>query len=101
MKDAEHRILTDSESIVWRWREYAENLYHNKNNLADDDNDQSSLLPILESEVDEAIRKLPQNKATGIDDLLAELLKTENQQTTKIVCQLCKKTLESDVQSTG
>ena len=51
-------------------------------------------MPILESEVEEAIRKLPKSKATGIDHLPAELLKTDNQQMTKIVCQLCNKVLE-------
>ena len=101
MKDAEDRILINPEDIVWRWREYAENLYHDENNLAHDDNDQSSLLPILESEVDEGIQKLAQNKATEVDDLPAESLKTESQQMTKIVCQLCRKILESDEWSTG
>ena len=46
-------------------------------------------------EVEEAIWKLPKNKAAGIDDLPAELLKTSNQQMTKIVCQLCNTISES------
>ena len=60
-----------------------------------EDRDQSPTLSILESEVEEAIRKLPKSKAAGIDDLSAELLKKDNQQMTKIVCQLCNKILES------
>ena len=60
-----------------------------------EESDQSSTLSILESEAKEAIRKLSKNKAAGIDELLAELLKTDNQQMTKIVCQLCNKILES------
>ena len=45
--------------------------------------------------VEKVTQKLPKNKAAGSDDLSAELLKTDNQQTTKIVCQLCNKILES------
>ena len=95
MKDAEHRILTDQKNILRRWTEYAEDLYHDENNLTNDDSDQSPVLPILELEVEEAIRKLPKNKVTGIDDLAAEFLKTDNQQMTKTVCWLCNKILES------
>jgi len=39
---------------------------------------------ILESEVEAAIKKLPNNKATGYDELPVELLKTENQTLTKV-----------------
>ena len=95
IKNAEHRVLTDLKDILRRWRDYAKDLYHDENNLTNEDRDQSPTLPILESEVEKAIRKLPKNKAAGIDDLPAELLKTDNQQMTKIVCQLCNKILES------
>ena len=45
--------------------------------------------------MEEAIRRLAKNKAAGIDNIPAELLKIDNQQKTKIVCQLCNKILES------
>ena len=95
IKNAEHRVLTDLKDILRRWRDYAKDLYHDEENLTNEDRDQSPTLPILESEVEEAIRKLPKNRAAGIDDLPAELLKTDNQQMIKIVCQLCNKILES------
>ena len=95
IKNAEYRVLTGLKDILRRWRDYAEDPYHDENNLTNEESDQRPTLPILESEVEEAIRKLPKNKAAGIDDLLAELLKTDNQQMTKIVCQLCNKLLES------
>ena len=79
IKNAEHRVLTDLKDILRRWRDYAKDLYHDENNLTNEDRDQSPTLPILESEVKETIRKLPKNKAAGIDDLPAELLKTDNQ----------------------
>ena len=95
LKNAEHRILTDRKDILRRWRDYAKALCHDENNLTNEGNDQSPALPVLELEVEEAIRRLPKNKAAGIDDLPAELLKTDNQQMTKIICQLCNKILES------
>ena len=95
IKNAEYRVLTDLKDILRRWRDYAEDLYHDKNNLTNEESDQSPTLPISESEVEEVIQKLPKNKAAGIHDLPAELLKTDNQQMTKIVCQLCNKILES------
>ena len=95
IKNAEHRVLTDLKDILRRWRDYAKDLYHDENNVMNEDRDQSPTLPIMESKVEEAIRKLPKNKAAGIDDLPAELLKTDNQKMTKIVCQLCNKVLES------
>ena len=100
IKNAEHRVLTDLKDILRRWRDYAKDLYHDEKNLTNEDRDQSPTLPILESEVEEAIRKLPKSKAAGIDDLPAELLKTDNQQMIKIVCQLCNKILESGEWST-
>ena len=95
IKTAKHRVLTDLKDILRRWSDYAEDLYHGENNLTNEESDQSPTLPILESETEEAIRKLPKNKTAGIDDLPAELLKIDNHQMTKIVCQLCNKVLES------
>ncbi|CAH1239172.1 Hypp5746 [Branchiostoma lanceolatum] len=46
---------------------------------------------ILESEVDEAIHRLPKNKAAGADDIPAELLKTGNPTTSKLLPKLCSK----------
>ena len=45
--------------------------------------------------MEEAVRKSPKNKATGLDDLSEELLKTDDQQMTEIACQLYSKILES------
>ena len=52
IKNAEHRVLTDLKDILRRWRDYAKNLYHDDNNLTNEDRDQSPTLPILESEVE-------------------------------------------------
>ena len=95
IKNGEHRISTDLKNILLRWRDYAEDLYRDESNLTNEDGGQSPTLPIPESGVEEAIRKLPKSKAAGIDDVLAELLKADNRQMTKSVCQLCNKILET------
>ena len=95
IKNAEHRVLTDLKDILQRWRDYVEDLYCDENNLTNKDSDQSPTLPILKSEVEDNVRKLPKNKVAGIDNLSAKLLRIDNQQMTKIVCQLCNKILES------
>ena len=77
IKDAKHRILTDLKDMLRRWREHAEIFYYHEGNLTDDDGDQSPVRGLLESEAEKAIRKLPRSKAGRIDDLPAELLKTD------------------------
>ena len=88
IKDAEHRILTYLKDILRRWRKYAENLYCDQNNLTDDNSNQSPTPFILESKTEEVIQILSISNAIEIDDLPAKLLKTDNQQMTKIICQL-------------
>lgn len=55
----------------------------------------TSRTPILESDVQEAIRRLPKNKAMGIDYPPVELLKTDNPTVTKVLCKLRNKILET------
>jgi hypothetical protein len=100
IKDEEGRVLTDLQDILKRWKEYAERLYHDNDHLDDDnihhDDDNTAHCPeIMESEIQEAIRRLPKNKATGIDDLPAELLKTNNPMVTDVLCKLCNKILKT------
>ncbi|CAH1258964.1 Hypp2118 [Branchiostoma lanceolatum] len=104
IKAEDNRILTNLESILHRWKEYCEKLY--SDNTEDGDNqseihstpgDEGSLSAsdtfpeILEAEVDEAIQRLPKNKAAGADDIPAELLKTGNPTTSKLLCKLGNK----------
>ena len=54
--------------LIWKTSygdgEYAENLYHDENNLTNDKNNQSPTPPIPESEVEEAVPKLPMELMT-------------------------------------
>ena len=85
--------------ILRRWKEYGERLFQDVDDSNSDSNDDSNMLhhmpEILEAEVKEAIRRLPNNKAVGVDDLPVELLKTNNDMMTKVLTKLCNKICET------
>ena len=57
IKNAERLVLTDLKDILRRWRDYEDDFYHNEDKLTNEDSDQSPALSILESKVEEVIRK--------------------------------------------
>ena len=67
----------------------------NNNSEIDKNNNNDLGLPVLLSEVKEAVRRLPNNKAVGHHNLPAELLKTGNEELLKILCQLCNQILKT------
>ena len=101
IKDEEGRVLTDLKDILRRWRDYGESLYNDNDDSHNHDNISEHGPVILESEVQEAIRRLPKNKAESYDDLPAELFKTNNQTMTQVMCKLCNKILETGEWPTG
>ena len=67
--------LTEAEDIKKTWQEYTEELY--KKDLHDPDNDDRVIThletDILECEVNWALGSITTNKASGGDEILAEL----------------------------
>ena len=51
--------------------------------------------PILKEEVEDAIRRLPKDKAAGFDNLPAELVQAAGHVTVSLLTRLCKKVIES------
>jgi len=51
---------------------------------------------ILVDEVRDAIKRLPRGKATGVDELPAELWKVDSEEVAEIFCRLCNKILEME-----
>ncbi|CAH1274656.1 Hypp5354 [Branchiostoma lanceolatum] len=104
IKSEDNRVLTDLQSILQRWKQYCEQLYKDNTPHSDPDDEQDTpseetgdapFPEILESEVEHAIKRLPKNKAAGVDDLPGELLKTDNPAITKALCCLCNKILKT------
>ena len=89
--------LTEAEDFKKRWQEYTEQLY--KRDLNDPDNHDGVIIhlepDILESEVRWALGSIPMNKASGGDEIPAELfqvLKDDAVNVLHLICQQIWKT---------
>ena len=93
IKDKNGRDLVDAEKIKKRWKGYTEELYKKDLNESDYyDSVVSHLEPdILECEVKWALRSTAVNKASGCDDILAELFKYLKDDDIKVLHSLCQK----------
>ena len=93
IKDKNGRDLVDAEKIKKRWKGYTEELYKKDLNESDYyDSVVSHLEPdILECEVKWALRSTAVNKASGCDDILAELFKYLKDDAIKVLHSLCQK----------
>ena len=85
------RPLVDAEEIKMRWKEYMEEL--NKRDLNEPDYDSGVVhhpeTDILECEVKWALRSTAVNKATGCDEIPAELFKSLKEDAIKVLHSLC------------
>jgi hypothetical protein len=100
--DEEGRLLSDMESIKTRWRQYTEELYGDREEDEEEErkhkeaDNRERTAPILVDEVRDAIKRLKKGKATGIDDLPAELWKVDSDEIAAVFCKLCNKILETE-----
>ena len=92
IKDRDGMDLTEAEDIKKRWQEYTEEIY--KRDLCDPDNHKGVIThlepDILECEVKWALRSTAVNKATGCDEIPAELFKSLKDDAIKVLCSLCQ-----------
>ena len=97
IKDENGIALTESSDIKDRWKRYCEGLFASQ----EVDMEVQEEIPcneepdILLSEVNNAIRKLKNNKAPGSDEIPGELLKGTDEAGVKIILQLCNKVWHS------
>ena len=92
IKDRNGRDLVDVEEIKKRWEEYTEELFKKDLNKLDNyDGVVSHPEPdILECEVKWALRSTAVNKASGCDEIPAELLKSLKEEAIKVLHSLCQ-----------
>ena len=104
IEDSSGNLLTESSDVHARWTEYCKGLYNY--NLQPDTSilqqDQTSTrevqdLPVLQEEVEAAVRSLKTGKSPGVDNVPAELLKHGGEETTKALATLCQKIWNSKV----
>ena len=92
IKDKNGMDLTEAEDIKKKWREYTEELYkkdlhspHNHDGVITD------LEPdILECEVKWALESITTNKASGVDQILAELFQVLKDNSVKVLHSICQ-----------
>ena len=91
IKDRNGMDLTEVEDIKKRWQEYTEELY--KKDLHDPDNHDdviTNLEPdVLECEVKWALGSITTNKASGSDEIPAELFQILKGDTMKVLHSIC------------
>ena len=101
IKDESGKVLTESDEIKDRWKNYCENLYASQ----EETKDTPEKLPpcgddepdILLSEVQEAIKKLKNQKVPGIDDIPGELLKQADDSVAIVLQKLCNSVWKSKI----
>ena len=71
--------MTEAAQIADRWKEYCEDLYHDEEVNGTEQECWEQEPPPLRSEVARAIRQTASRKATGPDDVSAELFKARGQ----------------------
>ena len=101
VKNENGKLISDPELVRNRWKEYIEKLY-NAEGKPDSLNvepatDVNDIGPcILEEEVATAIKELKNNKAEGIDEIPAELLKCMGNTAVKVFTHLCQKFMKQE-----
>ncbi|KAF7238964.1 putative uncharacterized transposon-derived protein F52C9.6 [Varanus komodoensis] len=92
IKDQNGRDLTEAEEIKKRWQDYTEELYKKELNIPDNhDGAVTDLEPdILECEVKRALGSLSNNKASGGDNIPAELFKILKDDAVKVPHSICQ-----------
>ena len=101
IKDESGKVLTESDEIKNRWKNYCENLYASQEKTKDTP---ETFIPcgddepdILLSEVQEAIKKLKNQKALGIDGIPGELLKQADDSVAIVLQKLCNSVWKSKI----
>jgi hypothetical protein len=102
VEDKGGKILQDPGEIRMRWREYVEELYQSREKPKDLDEGPYSgtgddMGPeVLKDEVWTAINEMKNNKAEGVDNIPAEILKNLGEKATEELVRLCQ-----DIYNTG
>ena len=95
--------LTEAEDIKKRWQEYTEELY--EKDLHDPENHDGMIThlepDILECEVKWALGSITTNKASGGDEIPAELFQILKDDAVKVLHSICQQILENSAVATG
>ena len=103
IKDSNSIDLTEAEDIKKRWQKYTKELY--KKDLHDPDNHDRVIThvepDILECEVKWALESITMNKASGGDEIPAELFQILKDDGVKVLDSICQQIWENSTVTTG
>ena len=94
VKDANGQILTESDDIKRRWKEYCEQLFKKDGHVTSMPltfSDYEDEPDILLCEVENAVKKMKNDRSAGIDEIPAELIKATGEPGVRIFHQLCNR----------
>ena len=89
LKDSNGETLTEMEQILSRWHEYGSSLFDSMDIRDENLEVQNFEPPPLRSEVENAVKKLKDGKAPGLDNIPGELLKYSGSSSMKALHHLC------------
>lgn len=96
IKNKDGKILTESKEVLYRWKEYIEELYDKSGKpeelpIGPEETEGEDNGPdIIREEVEEAIKFLKNNKSEGIDNIPAEIIKNLGERATKELFHICQ-----------
>ena len=102
IQDKEGNCLTEEKDILNRWTEYCTELYNHQTNgdpnvITGQESTNEDDHPILREEVEAAIRSLKNDKAAGVDNIPAELIKNGGEAVIDILTAICNKIWQTGV----
>lgn len=74
IKDKNGNVLTDSEDVLERWREYVKELFEDIRGEVPETNEELNGPEILREEVEQAVKEMKREKAEGGDGVVVEML---------------------------
>uniref|UniRef100_A0A8D9DT62 Craniofacial development protein 2 n=1 Tax=Cacopsylla melanoneura TaxID=428564 RepID=A0A8D9DT62_9HEMI len=103
VKDKEGKIMFDNEKVANRWKEYMEELYvgqeiTNEDQYIENEEEVGNNMkgpPIDENEFNKALKEISDRKATGVDGIPAEILKSLDDKTKKSLFKIISNAYEN------
>ena len=91
VKSKEGVMIRDKDKLVERWKEYVEELYYDERLDMPEIATTRTKVKISEEEVRDIIRKLPKNKAAGVDGITAELIQNMGEECINLITWMVNK----------
>ena len=93
IRDEKGKVLTEKSDILDRWKQHCEKLFNDCQSGIQtgngNDKSEDAEPPPLRSEVEKALKELPNGKSPGVDQIPAELIKASGEEGVSVMHRLC------------